>query len=95
MLSNAPDASGSPQRFRVTHPFHPLHGREWDLVARRHNWSEDRVYFHDDRGRLRTIPAAWTSVDDVASALTKTDPPALTKTDPPPIRDRQLKMSSS
>ena len=49
----------------MTHPFHPLHGREWDLVARRHNWSEDRVYFHDDQSRLRTIPAAWTSVNDV------------------------------
>jgi Family of unknown function (DUF5372) len=65
MVSNAPDASGSSRRFRVTHPFHPLHGREWELVARRHNWSEDRVYFHDDGGRLRTIPAAWTSVDEV------------------------------
>jgi hypothetical protein len=47
----------------VTHPFHPLHGRELDLVTRRYNWSEDRVYFHDDEGRLKTIPAAWTSVD--------------------------------
>lgn len=28
----------------------------------RHNWGEDRVYFHDDNGRLIAIPAAWTSV---------------------------------
>jgi hypothetical protein len=48
----------------VTHPFHPLHGRELDLVTRRYNWSEDRVYFQDDQGRLRTIPAAWTSVHE-------------------------------
>ena len=48
----------------MTHPFHPLHGCELDLVTRRHNWNEDRVYFHDEHGRLRTIPAAWTSVDD-------------------------------
>ena len=28
----------------------------------RYNWGEDRVYFHDDNGRLVAIPAAWTSV---------------------------------
>jgi hypothetical protein len=47
----------------VTHPFHPLHGREWDLVTHRRNWGEDRVYFHDDEGRLRSMPAAWTSLN--------------------------------
>jgi transposase len=30
----------------VTHPFHPLHGREFSLVTYRHNWGENRVYFH-------------------------------------------------
>ena len=24
-------------------------------------WGEDRVYFHDDTGRLRHMPAGWTS----------------------------------
>ena len=28
----------------------------------RHNWGEDRVYFHDDHERVVAIPAAWTSV---------------------------------
>ena len=46
----------------MTHPFHPLHDTEWELVAHRHNWGEDRVYYHDDAGRLRALPAAWTSV---------------------------------
>lgn len=46
----------------MTHPFHPLHGREWDLLTYRHNWGEDRVYFHDDDGRVRSLPATWTSV---------------------------------
>jgi hypothetical protein len=46
----------------VTHPFHPLREREWDLVVYRHNWGEDRAYFHDEEGRLRSIPAAWTSL---------------------------------
>ncbi|MEX4005471.1 DUF5372 family protein [Paraburkholderia sp. EG285A] len=49
------------QVFRVTHPFHPLYGREFALVDRRNTWGEDRVYFHDDAGDLKRMPAAWTS----------------------------------
>jgi hypothetical protein len=48
--------------FRVTHPFHPLCGREFELVDRRSTWGEDRVYYHDETGRLRRLPAAWTSL---------------------------------
>jgi Family of unknown function (DUF5372) len=46
----------------VTHPFHPLFGREFQLVTYRQNWGEDRVYFHDDTGQLVALPARWTSV---------------------------------
>ncbi len=28
----------------------------------RHNWGEDRVYFHDDQGRLKALSAGWTSI---------------------------------
>ncbi|WP_063750872.1 DUF5372 family protein [Paraburkholderia nodosa] len=45
----------------MTHPFHPLYGREFALVDRRNTWGEDRVYFHDDAGDLKRMPAAWTS----------------------------------
>ena len=37
-------------------------GQEHALVSWRRNWGEDRVYFHDESGRLISIPAAWTSV---------------------------------
>lgn len=47
---------------RVTHPFHPLAGQEFDLVVRKHNWAEDRVsFFVGDE--LRSVPAGWTDVD--------------------------------
>lgn len=46
----------------MTHPFHPLRGREFDLVTYRQNWGEDRVYFHDDQGHLRALSAGWTSL---------------------------------
>jgi hypothetical protein len=48
--------------FEVTHPYHPLKGQTFKLVTYRHNWGEDRVYFHDAKGRLSSIPSAWTTV---------------------------------
>ena len=45
----------------MTHPFHPLFGQEFELVVYRHNWGEDRVYFHDRAGSLCSIPATWTN----------------------------------
>jgi hypothetical protein len=44
----------------VTHRFHPLFGREFEFVARRHNWGEDRVHLHDENGVLFSLPAGWT-----------------------------------
>jgi len=49
----------------VTHPFHPLADREFDLVVRKHTWAEDRVFFFDDNGQLSSLPAGWTDVDPV------------------------------
>jgi hypothetical protein len=44
----------------VTHPFHPLSGRDFEFVAYRQNWGEDRVHLHDEDGQLFSLPAAWT-----------------------------------
>jgi hypothetical protein len=49
----------------VTHPFHPLCGREFALLDRRVAWGEERVYYHDDTGVLKRMPAAWTSLGAV------------------------------
>ena len=45
----------------VTHPYHPLHGRQFELVIQRQNWGEDRVFYYDDQGELTSLPRAWTS----------------------------------
>ena len=50
----------------MTHPFHPLYGRDFEFVAYRQNWGEDRVHLHDESGQLFSLPAAWT---DVAAAV--------------------------
>ena len=47
---------------RVTHPFHPLAGRDFEFVAYRQNWGEDRVHLHDEAGELFSLPAGWTDV---------------------------------
>jgi hypothetical protein len=48
----------------VTHPFHPWCGREFVLVALRHTWGEDRVFFFADDGVQKSLPRAWTNVAD-------------------------------
>jgi len=39
-----------------------LFGQEFDLVMRGQNWREDRAWFHDSAGRLRSVPASWTDL---------------------------------
>ena len=48
---------------RITHPFHPLCGRGYELICRRRHWGEDRVVYEDPNGRLCTIASAWTDID--------------------------------
>ena len=49
----------------MTHPFHPLAGRDFEFVAYRQNWGEDQIDLDDENGQLFSLPAGWT---DVAAA---------------------------
>jgi hypothetical protein len=60
--STTPIRDVKAKSFLVTHPYHPLHGRQFDLVNYTFCWGETRVYYYDDRNRLRSMPASWTSV---------------------------------
>ena len=51
-------------RFRITHPFHPLCGAEYELVTRKLTWGEDRVFYYAPNGKLKSL---LTNVTDVAS----------------------------
>jgi Family of unknown function (DUF5372) len=44
----------------------------FELVVYRHNWGEDRVYFHDQDGKLASVPASWTDfvAEDLSFAKT-------------------------
>ena len=50
------------RRFRVTHPFHPLQGQEFEAIAWRRGWPEDRVYFVGGGGNPDSIPVAFTDL---------------------------------
>jgi len=50
------------RRVRITHPFHPLLGEEFDLLVYRHTWGETRVYVELPEGGVMRIPACWTDV---------------------------------
>jgi len=60
-MSNAPDGNDQVQYCTVTHPFHPLYGKKIQIVLLRRNWGENRVFYHQEDGRLTSIPACWTS----------------------------------
>jgi len=44
----------------VTHCFHPLYGREFELVNYRNNWGVCRVYYYGEAGQLASLQASWT-----------------------------------
>ena len=59
-FTNAPHLDVEKRSFRIIHPYHPLFQEEFELLACRQNWGEDRVWFQDRSGRLHSIPASWT-----------------------------------
>ena len=44
----------------MTHPFHPLAGRDFEFVEHKLNWGEDRVWLREEDGELFSLPAGWT-----------------------------------
>jgi len=54
-------------RFRITHPFHPLRGAEHVLVTRKLTWGEDRVFYYDLDGKLKSLMANVTDVATIDS----------------------------
>ena len=60
--TTAPSSDIAAQTFGVIHPFHPWRGRQFELVAYKSAWGEDRVYFHNEEQQLIALPASWTDV---------------------------------
>jgi len=60
--STTADANVLSRRFKITHPFHPWSGEEFELVTYLHTWGENRAYFHREGHHLISIPASWTDI---------------------------------
>ena len=58
---------------RVTHPFHPWSGREFVFAAVRQTWSEDRVFFLDQDGRVMARQQKGLRFDPVLSLIDDAD----------------------
>jgi hypothetical protein len=62
-LSTTPDNQNGEHCFTITHPFHPLSGQTFLLLAQRFAWGEERVFFSDPQTHeMRSLPLAWTSL---------------------------------
>jgi len=42
-----------------------LFEQQFELIACRRNWGEDRVWFRDPEGRVHTLPRSWTDAGGV------------------------------
>ena len=47
------------QFFTVTHPFHPWHGRRFELIDLRRRWGQWRVYFLTEQGHTAYLLAKY------------------------------------
>ena len=55
----------------MTHPFHPLFNQEFDGFGCRRAWGEQRVYYDDEEGQVRSLPVVWTNMSAEAEERTK------------------------
>jgi hypothetical protein len=61
----APYAEDLKQYFRVTHPYHPWRGQQFEFVDCRLCWGEWRVFYYTKEGQVAYFPAAWTDAGQV------------------------------
>ena len=46
----------------MTHPYHPRFEHTLEVVAHSEEYGEERVYYRDQKGRMRFLPVRWTSL---------------------------------
>jgi len=54
------------RRVRITHPFHPLSGREYRLVEYRRDWGREQAVFCDENDEPIAVPVDWTDLTEGA-----------------------------
>ena len=52
------------EKFKITHPFHPLHEREFDLLNYSSRWGWLCVEYRGEDGEIGAIPVDWTDAGE-------------------------------
>ncbi|WP_213959954.1 DUF5372 family protein, partial [Variovorax sp. dw_954] len=61
-IRNADIPAASKRLVRITHPFHPLSGRQLACVGERFNRYGKRLLLQVDESRVCSVPPQWTDV---------------------------------
>jgi len=56
--------------FTVSHPFHPLYQRQFELLSYRKSWGRQFIDFQYDNCKTGAIPLAWTDAGQADPFLT-------------------------
>jgi hypothetical protein len=59
---NADSSDAARQFVRVTHPFHPLFGRQLPCVGKRYNRYGERLLLRVDGATVWSVPPQWTDL---------------------------------
>lgn len=62
MSSTTSSSNESKQFFIITHPFHPLRGKQFELIYLKQTWGEWRVFYYGNNNQIQSFPANWTDV---------------------------------
>ena len=71
----APDSPDSVRSFTITHPFHPLNGRRFEVLETRFCWREERIYVIDGDGVMQRLRVTWTILETPSFAGVSSCPP--------------------
>jgi hypothetical protein len=53
------------QKVSITHPFHPLYKKEFELIRYRRSWRTEYVDLVDENNQVIAIPIGWTSAASI------------------------------
>jgi hypothetical protein len=59
-VRTAPDTNHEKQFFTVTHLFHPLRDKRFELLDCKRTWGQWRVYYVTEDAQTASFPASWT-----------------------------------
>jgi hypothetical protein len=66
----APSVHIPKARIKITHPFHPRYGEEYDLLCFYRSWGRDYVECSDEKGKFITIPTEYTASCEIDPFVT-------------------------